>query len=128
MNIMLTSKLNIDFIWCLKLGQEHIDNWPSTRENRTLFYANNKDTDQPAHPRILISAFITHHLESVIHDESRHEVSNNFLGATNKGSEQPAQTRSLIRAIASHLNILLNIKLLTEHHLEFLSLKGGYTS
>ena len=33
--------------------------------------------------------------------------------------------RSLIRAFASHLNTLG--VLLTEHHLEFLSLNGGYT-
>ena len=41
-------------------------------------------------------------------------------------SDQPAHTRSLIRALASPLNIL-SVKLLTEHHLEFLSLKGGCT-
>ena len=38
--------------------------------------------------------------------------------ATSKASDQPAHTRSLIRAFASRLNILL----LTELHLEFLSL------
>ena len=42
--------------------------------------------------------------------------------ATSKSSDQPAHTRSLIRAFASCLNILL-----TEHHLGFLSLKGGCT-
>ena len=42
--------------------------------------------------------------------------------ATSKGSDQPAHTRSLIRAFAS-----MTVKLLTEHHLEFLSLKGGCT-
>ena len=36
-------------------------------------------------------------------------------------------TRSLIRALASHLNIFMSVKLLTEHHLKFLSLKGGCT-
>ena len=35
--------------------------------------------------------------------------------------------RSLIGAIASRINIM-NFKLLTEHHLEFLSLKVGCTS
>ena len=39
---------------------------------------------------------------------------------------QPAHMRSLIRAFASRLNIL-SVKLLTEHHLEFISLKGGCT-
>ena len=37
-------------------------------------------------------------------------------------------THSLIRASASRLNILwVFLKLLNEHHLEFLSLKGGCT-
>ena len=44
-----------------------------------------------------------------------------------KGSDQPAHMHNLIRAFASHLNILGVFKLLTEHHLEFLSLKGGCT-
>ena len=42
--------------------------------------------------------------------------------ATRKGSDQPAHMRSLVRAVASPI-----FKLLTEHHLEFLSLKGGCT-
>ena len=42
--------------------------------------------------------------------------------AASKGSDQPVHTRSLIRAFAGCLNIL-NVKLLTEHNLEFLSLK-----
>ena len=49
-----------------------------------------------------------------------HEISNNVVCATSKASDQPAHTRSLIRAFASRLS-----KLLTEHHLEFLSLNGG---
>ena len=46
--------------------------------------------------------------------------------ATSKASDQPAHMRSLIRAFASRLNIL-SVKLLIEHHVEFLSLKGGCT-
>ena len=53
-----------------------------------------------------------------------HEISNNVVCATSKASDQPAHTRSLIRAFASRLNIMI-VKLLTEQHLEFLSLKGG---
>ena len=49
-----------------------------------------------------------------------HEISNNVVCATSKASDQPAHSRSLIRAFASRLSILL-----TEHHFEFLSLKGG---
>ena len=56
-------------------------------------------------------------------NEPRHEISNNVVYATSKGSDH---RRSLIRAFASHFNIM-NIKLLTKHHLEFLSLKGGCT-
>ena len=40
--------------------------------------------------------------------------------ATSEGSDQPAHMCSLIRAYTSRLN-----KLLTGHHSEFLSLKGG---
>ena len=45
--------------------------------------------------------------------------------ATSKASDQPAHTPSLIRAFASRLN--MSVKLLTEHDVEFLSLKGGCT-
>ena len=59
--------------------------------------------------------------------EPRNEISNNLVCATSKASDQPVHMPSLIRAFASHLNILwVLIKLLTDH-LEFLSLKEGYT-
>ena len=54
----------------------------------------------------------------------RHEISNNVVSATSKGSDQPAYTRSLTTAFAS-LEYTTSVKLLTEHHLEFLILKGG---
>ena len=57
----------------------------------------------------------------------KHEFSNNVVCATGKGSDQPAHTRSLIRAFASRLNNFMTVNLLTEHHLEFLSLKRGCT-
>ena len=59
--------------------------------------------------------------------EPRHEVFTNVVCATSRGSDQPAHNRSLIRAFATRLNILKTVKLLTEQHLEFLSLKGGCT-
>ena len=37
-----------------------------TREDLSLVFVNNKVTDQPAHPRSLISAFVIHVLESTI--------------------------------------------------------------
>ena len=49
-----------------------------------------------------------------------HEISNNVVCATGKASDQPVHTRSLIKAFASMI-----VKLLTEHHLEFLSLKAA---
>ena len=52
--------------------------------------------------------------------EPVHAITNNVVCATSKASDQPAHTRSLIRAFASRLSMLL-----TEHHLEFLRLKGG---
>ena len=54
-------------------------------------------------------------------NEPVHEISNNVVHvcATSKASDQPAHTRSLIRAFAYMI-----VKLLTEHHLEFISLKG----
>ena len=58
--------------------------------------------------------------------EPQHEISNNVVCVTSKASDQPAHMRSLIRAFASRLNIL-SVKLLTDCHLEFLSLKGGCT-
>ena len=45
-----------------------------------------------------------------------------WVCATSKASDQPAHTRSLISGFASHMNIL-TVKLLTEQHLEFLTLK-----
>ena len=50
-------------------------------------------------------------------NEPRHEISNNVACATSKGSDPPLHT----------LECSLSVKLLTEHHLEVLSLKGGCT-
>ena len=48
--------------------------------------------------------------------------------ATTKGSDQPAHTPSLIRAFAGHLlEYYMTVRLLSEHHLKFLSLKGACT-
>ena len=40
--------------------------WASSRENLSSGFFNNTVTDQPAHPRCLISAFVVHCLESFI--------------------------------------------------------------
>ena len=73
------------------------------------------------------SCLINHNDGNTNKYEPRHEISNNVVCATSKGSDQPAHTRSLIRAFSCRLNNLKNIKLLAEHHLELLSLKGGCT-
>ena len=52
-------------------------------------------------------------------------ISNNVVCAISKASDQPAHTRILIRAFASRMSISMIVKLLTEHHLEFLSLKAA---
>ena len=45
-----------------------------------------------------------------------------------KASDQPAHMHSLIRAFATwSLEYYMSVKLLTEHRLEFVSLKGGCT-
>ena len=40
--------------------------WTSTPENPTLLPANNKGTDQPAHPRRLVTAFVIRPLDRKI--------------------------------------------------------------
>ena len=42
--------------------------WDTSWENLFLSYANNKDTDQPAHPRSLISVFAIRGLDSMMPD------------------------------------------------------------
>ena len=51
-------------------------------------------------------------------------ISNNVVCVTSKGSDQPAHMRSLI-SLCLLLEYSTSVMLLTEHHLEFLSLKGG---
>ena len=65
------------------------------------------------------------HMHNYCIFKPRHKISSKVLCTTSKGSNQPAHTRSLIRAFASRYSI--NIKLQTEQHLEFPSLKGGCT-
>ena len=64
-----------------------------------------------------------------IYNEPWHGVSNTVVCSTSEASDQPAHTRSLIRAFASCLIYSMSVitKLLIEHNLEFLSLKGGCT-
>ena len=54
-----------------------------------------------------------------------HEISNNVVCVTSKASDQPAHMRGLIGAIAGRFEYSMIVKLLIEHHLQFLSLRGA---
>ena len=62
--------------------------WATWWENLFLSYANSKDTDQPAHPRSLISVFVIRCLDSIIPLVSISKISSLFLASL------AAQTRS----------------------------------
>ena len=57
--------------------------------------------------------------------EPVHEISNNVVCATSKASDQPAHLAQSDKSLCKSLEYFMIVKLLTEHHLEFLSLKGG---
>ena len=59
--------------------------------------------------------------------EPVHEISNNVVCATSKVSYQPSHTRSFDQSLCLSLEYPMIVKLLTEHHLRFLSLKVGCT-
>ena len=60
-------------------------------------------------------------------NEPVHEISNNVVCATSKASDQPAHRCNLDQSLCLSLEYPISVKLLTEHHLRFLSLKGGCT-
>ena len=55
-------------------------------------------------------------------NEPVHEILNNVVCATSKASDQPARI-----CFCLSLEYSMSVKLLTEHHLEFLSFKEGCT-
>ena len=57
-------------------------------------------------------------------NESWYEISINVVCASSKASDQPAQSD---QSLCESLEYSMTVKLLTEHRLEFLSLKGGCT-
>ena len=61
-----------------------------------------------------------------LENEPWHEISNNLVCVTSKGSDQPGHTRS-DQSLYLSLENALSVKLLTEHRLRFLSIKGGCT-
>ena len=54
--------------------------------------------------------------------EPWHEISNNVVCATSKASDQQSD-----QSLCWSLTYSMSVELLTEHHLEFLNLKGGCT-
>ena len=48
--------------------EPHLINGPRRKKTWLQWFANNKDADQPAHPRSLISAFVIRLFESVKKD------------------------------------------------------------
>ena len=55
--------------------------WATSWENLFLSYANNKDADQPAHPRSLISVFVIRCLDSIIFLVSISEIQSLYRAA-----------------------------------------------
>ena len=55
--------------------------WATSWENLLMPYANNKDADQPAHPRRLISTFVIRCLDSIIPLFSVSEISSLYLAS-----------------------------------------------
>ena len=45
------------------------------QQNLFTLYANNKDADQPAHPRSLINAFVVRCFDSIIHIVAKSKIS-----------------------------------------------------
>ena len=55
--------------------------WAMSWDNLFMPYANNKGADQPANPRSLISAFVVHCLDSIIHLVSISKLSSLYLAS-----------------------------------------------
>ena len=62
--------------------------WATSWENLFLPYANNKDADQPAHPRSLINVFVIRCLDSLIRLVSMSEISGLLLVSGRKPRRQ----------------------------------------
>ena len=59
-------------------------------------------------------------------NEPVHEISNNVVRATSKVSESASAYAQSDQSPCKSLEYSMSVKRLTEHHLEFLSLTGGY--
>ena len=96
-----------------------------TEQNLTLLDANNKGADQPAHLHRLISTFVIQLLESIIWASA---LDFQQCGMCNQQSLRSACAYAQSdQSLCKSLVYSMTVKLLTEHHLEFLSFKGGFT-
>ena len=72
----LTKLENYCDLWCLHINIDKTKAIEPGHEKMCLMsYANNKDADQPTHPRSLISAFVVHCLDGKISLDSIAEIS-----------------------------------------------------
>ena len=63
------------YVCCLINLKSEFTFEPGHEKMCLMSYANNKGTDQPAHPHRLISAFVVRSLDSIISLVSRSEIS-----------------------------------------------------
>ena len=63
------------------MAKLYITIWATSWENLFMPYANNKGTDQPAHPHSLISTFVVRCLDSIISLVSKSEISSLYLAS-----------------------------------------------
>ena len=71
-----------------------------------MSYVNNKDADQPVHPRSLISAFVVHCLDSIISLDSISEISRllaSFCGSAGRFVSAWLETPEMISHGEAHL-------------------------
>ena len=81
----------------------------------------NSHIAHPVHGKSLVYSKLTHRPPDDVIFEQQHEISNNVVCAISKASDQSDQSQ------CQSLEYSMSVKLLTEHHLEFLSLIGGCT-
>ena len=78
-SMRIHSLVSIFFICCSYRLISLVSIWATSRENLFMPYANNKGADQPAHMRILISAFVVCCLGSLILPVSISEIWSLYL-------------------------------------------------
>ena len=104
------------FFGFLKFGMMVLSHWLNSTAQLLINYSTVKPVYN-SHSKI-------DKTKVLLTNELVHEISNNVVCATSKASDQPAH---LDQSLCLSLEYPMRVKLLTEHNLRFLSLKGGYT-